>query len=556
MKNTSKRIISFILAVLLFLSYPLSAYASDDHPWQGGLGLQLYYNLDEVKQYIKDTFGFWVYAAHQTGAIVKADFEQFANNYDKYEEVIGDNNVGLYKDDSGTIKGVYLSKEFMTQLKTLLDDYAAENQPFKVEKTYKMSEIPASSFRHKVAYDYFKSYFDSDSYKYIVFRAYSDSGAILDITSEIKEGGGFVNSSTSYVSIYDSDWRTHYFPANTYTVKIDENNKSYLEFGTAERGFQTFCHYLEGRTNFGANSSIATKDGGNIRVYNTVSDFINYSVGQRKIYYTNNYYNYTPKDLQVSIDDLQKTIDDMQDVIDKLLDQITNDTSESEIEELFRQILEELKNNQGGNSGGEGSGGSSDGDVNVDIDLGSTNNLLSKILAKVTQIFDKISQTAENAGDTVHAKLQETLDEILVQIKKLKHWTMADTAVNAADAVADWLDFIKDLFSGADDAAESAVGAISSVMDDGANLMKTKFPFCIPWDVYLLVGFLAEEPQTPNFRLPIVLDRYGIEEYIEVDLENFTVISRLSRTLLTCMYCYALLNLTMKVFPITKEGGD
>lgn len=115
---------------------------------------------------------------------------------------------------------------------------------------------------------------------------------------------------------------------------------------------------------------------------------------------------------------------------------------------------------------------------------------------------------------------------------------------------------IKDLFSGADDAAEGVVGAISSTMDDAAQLMKTKFPFCIPWDVYLIVGFLAEEPKTPVFELPIRLERYGIDECITVDLEKFTVISSLSRTLLTLLYCYALLNLTMKVFPITKEGGD
>lgn len=277
---------------------------------------------------------------------------------------------------------------------------------------------------------------------------------------------------------------------------------------------------------------------------------MDYSVGQRKIYYTSNYYDYVPEDLQVSIDELQKTIDDMQDVIDKLLDQIGNDTSESEIEELLRQILEELKNNQGGGGGGGG------GDVTVDIDLSSTNTLLSKILAKVTQISDRISETAGGAADAVHAKMQETLDEMLVQIKKLKHWTMADTVVGAADAVADWLDLVKDLFSGGDEAAEGVVGAISSTMDDAANLMKTKFPFCIPWDVYILVSFLAEEPQTPVFRLPIRLNRLGIDEYIEVNLEDFEAVSSISRTLLTLLYCYALLNLTMKVFPIAKEGSD
>lgn len=217
-----------------------------------------------------------------------------------------------------------------------------------------------------------------------------------------------------------------------------------------------------------------------------------------------------------------------------------DDTGKS-IDEKLKELLDWLLEN-GGTGGG--------------ADLTETNNWLEKIYLKVSQIFDKMSGTAEGAADTVHAKIQETLDEMLVQIKKLKHWTMADTMVGAADAAADWLDFLKDLFSGADGAAEGVVGAISTTMDDAAQLMKTKFPFCIPWDVYIIVNFLAEEPQTPVFRLPIKLERLGIEEYIEVDLKDFSVVSSISRTLLTLLYCYALLSLTMKVFPITKEGGD
>lgn len=559
MKALYKKILPYILSLeILFMSFfscSITVRASDF----------VARDIIEAVEYgieFNDWNPFWdflyssgdglVYMLSQMGAFVTKDFVKWVNNNRALESLV--ETVPAKKEENNIVFTV----EFMTQLKTLLDDYAAENQPFILEPTFKLSEIPASTFTYKVEYDNFKSYFEGDSYKYIYFQSrFSPRNFVEDITPIIKEGGGFVkytsNNRLIGYMIYDSQWCNYKPVVDCYTVKIDESGDPFIEY-TGET-MQPFCI---ARTDDTPSSgyNLATIDGGRIRVYNTVSDFINYSVGQRKVYYTTNYYNYVPEDLSVSIDELQKTIEDMQDVIDKLLGQITNDTSESEIEELLRQILEEMKNNQGGNSGGDGSGGSSGGDVNVDIDLGSTNGLLSKILAKVTQIFDKISQTAENAGDTFHAKLQETLDEILVQIKKLKHWTMADTAVNAADAVADWLDFIKDLFSGADDAAESAVGAISSVMDDGANLMKTKFPFCIPWDVYLLVGFLAEEPQTPHFRLPIVLERYGIEEYIEVDLENFTVISRLSRTLLTCMYCYALLNLTMKVFPITKEGGD
>ena len=80
----------------------------------------------------------------------------------------------------------------------------------------------------------------------------------------------------------------------------------------------------------------------------------NYTVGNRKVYFTENYYNYVPEDLSVSIDDLQKTVDDLQKVIDELLKQIGNNTSEKEIMDLLKQILEELRNSGGGNGGGNG----------------------------------------------------------------------------------------------------------------------------------------------------------------------------------------------------------
>ncbi len=566
-----------MMAILLFVSCPLSVYASEDHPWQGGLGLQLYYNLDEIKQYIKETKGFWVYAAHQVGAIVKADFTAFMNNSDKFDELCGDDKVGLYKDDSGNIKGVYLSKEFMAQFKALLDDYAKEHEPYYMVNTLTLDNFLGSPYPgNKLMYDTAKNLLEDSPSGVIAFGAYYSSPTrmyFVDIGNHFKNISAVNNSlSKATVTFYDNEtWGQRAFVAYGLNLALDgeaiktsgefkEKATSKMDYGTYYEypiGY-SFYVYPDGRTpgtypydcrGAGSNLNLVTRERRRIRVFNTYGDFQNYTLGKRSVYYTKDYYSYVPEDLTTSIDDLQQTVDDLSGVIDQLLGQITKDTDESGIEDLLKQILDELKNSQGG--GGGGSGG---GDVNVDIDLSTTNTLLSKILAKVTQIFDRMSETAEGAADTAHAKIQETLDEMLVQIKKLKHWTMADTAANAADAVADWLDFIKGIFDDAENGAGSAVTALSSTMGDAANLMKTKFPFCIPWDVYLIIGFLAEEPQTPVFRLPIKLERLGIEEYIEIDLKDFETVSSISRTLFTVLYCYGLLNLTMKVFPVAKEG--
>lgn len=147
-----KRIVSFVLAILLFFISPLTVYATDKHPWEGSLGLQIYYNLDEIKEYIKQTQGFWVYYAHQVGAVLTHDFTSYMNNSDKFDELLDDEKIGLYKDDAGSIKGVYTSKEFMAQFKAILDEYIKteqakeENGGFYILPTTSISDVPADRF--------------------------------------------------------------------------------------------------------------------------------------------------------------------------------------------------------------------------------------------------------------------------------------------------------------------------------------------------------------------------------------------------------------------------
>lgn len=50
-------------------------------------------------------------------------------------------------------------------------------------------------------------------------------------------------------------------------------------------------------------------------------------------------------------------------------------------------------------------------------------------------------------------------------------------------------------------------------------LFKEKFPFCLPWDLYMLFQGLKAEPEIPYFVIPFELERYGIYEEIVIDLE-------------------------------------
>lgn len=137
--------------------------------------------------------------------------------------------------------------------------------------------------------------------------------------------------------------------------------------------------------------------------------------------------------------------------------------------------------------------------------------------------------------------------------------------------------------------AEELVPSITDSFGDLNIDLRNKFPFCIPWDLYYLLDFLSglsddsgistysddhggggsgrdpggggghsREPVekkngAPVFRLPIVIERYGIEEYIIVDLSPFDALSKISRLLFTLMFVYTLINWTVKIVSVRKD---
>lgn len=610
------------MALLLFVSCPLSVHASD----HGGGGsssttrtlIKAHESKENrekvqsfIEQYFTDAWGFFVYAASQVGCVITGQYKDAYDSWLTMEEIL-ESDIGIYVDDNEKFDGFYFSADLMAQIKKLIDDYAAENQPFKVEKTYKLSQIPASAFDKKYAYDYYKSFW-GESYTYLVLDPKGSYGFIRDVTPIMKEGGGFVKYQSNIV-VYNADWAQAQCTIYKYITNArDENGDFYLKVEESSGHVGYLEHYNPNKTNFSdyyQKPYIVTTDGGNIRVFNTTADFINYSTGQRKIYYTSEYYNYVPEDLQVSIDDLQKTIDDMQDVIDKLLDQITNNTSESEIEELLRLILEELKNNQGG---GDGSGG---GDVNVDIDLSTTNGILSKILAKVTQISEKISAPAgQFVTDVVNSieKLGEMLKKYL------------DRITGDLGDIKDQLEQMTE--AEFEEKADSFLNETAGSFSEIGEVAKGKFPFSIPNDMRTLLELLSVPPPAPEtaalysagsgdiqplsgdhggdgatrpptdgtgsgdhggggstrpptggiasveqgsgggsfgisesgapvIRCPIVIKRLGIDYSVKIDLSDFDKVAALSRAFLTLLFIYGLYNLTFKVIGLWGDLAE
>lgn len=594
MKRKFIQVFAFIMASILFISCPLSVYASEK--WEGSLGLTLYYNKDAIIKYVKDTGQFWLYGASQMGAIVKSDFVSFAENYKKMDEILEEEkDIGVYVNENDEMKGLFFSKEFMAQLKALLDEYAKteqtkeENGGFYLLPTTNFDDVPADHFANSKQYQTFRRIVSEKGVLAVRTKYYgnmyfadpfSTSDHSIFLVGESSFMNRYINNPDLKVgcNYYCIDcWKKIYFKIKAFPDQ-DQIYTSCSEAIDANNGASTIVNNacINSKEGDDFNFTIYSTTGEKIRVFVSENAAKNYSLDKRKVYFTKEYYNYVPEDLTVSIDDLQKSVDDLQKIIEELLKKINNSTSEKEIEELLRQILEEIRNNPGGGSGGSGSG-----DVTVSVDLKETNSWLSKIYNRLGDALDKINDSIDDLKQTLVKYLKtitSDLDDIKGQLENMSEEEFNDKS---------------------DSFLDSATESFSEI----GEVAKTKFPFSIPNDMKNFLSVLAQtspeaaglysvetsgislysdehggggasrpgsdgfiyvehgghggggvsrEPAevvngAPVFALPIVIERYGIEEYVIIDMAPFEPVSKLSRSLFTMMFMLCLFNLTFKV---------
>lgn len=86
------------------------------------------------------------------------------------------------------------------------------------------------------------------------------------------------------------------------------------------------------------------------------------------------------------------------------------------------------------------------------------------------------------------------------------------------------------------------------------DMLKKKFPFSLPWDLYALLLVLSDTPKTPVFKLPFVIERYDFHETIVIDMTDYEEISIVSRFFFSLLFAYALMNWTVKIVSVVE--GD
>lgn len=182
------------------------------------------------------------------------------------------------------------------------------------------------------------------------------------------------------------------------------------------------------------------------------------------------------------------------------------------------------------------------------------------VINKLSDVQAQIELTNSRLGDVydVIHKYLPLMSDILQELKDI-HKTQVGFGVAGAavDILQGLFDDLGGVLSGIIELPEVNIRLAlddfnKAYEDTGAvEMLKKKFPFSIPWDIAFLVGFLADEPQAPKFELPLVFEKFGINEKLVIDFEDFEVVSKVSRTLLTIIYLVALMKFTTNI--ITKE---
>ncbi len=181
-----------------------------------------------------------------------------------------------------------------------------------------------------------------------------------------------------------------------------------------------------------------------------------------------------------------------------------------------------------------------------------------------TEFLDTVKETNGILQD-IYAGLGEfkksvddAFSDILNALKNIKISPSKPVINDGNGGIWDFLNFATNLaeklLDGSDEVFDDFMGGITEVGSGLADLFRTRFPFSIPWDIAAFVAALSAPPETPYYEIPITLERYGIDERIVIDLGDFEIISKISRTFLTVIWSMYLMNLTLKFTDVKNKS--
>lgn len=195
--------------------------------------------------------------------------------------------------------------------------------------------------------------------------------------------------------------------------------------------------------------------------------------------------------------------------------------------------------------------------LGIGSDTGGDNSgILSEILSTLSGYFDSVLAY---------------LDSILTSVQGL---IFVET-VKPDDEHMDLSDMINDVWKDPQNGSQAVADSLSASFSDIGSALMAKFPFCIPNDLYSFFSVLTNIPESraapmsleddgiqayaevsaaPRFELPLMIETFGIEEIIVIDMSDFTPLSKNARTFLSLIFAVSLMKFTVIIVGLINDA--
>ncbi len=179
----------------------------------------------------------------------------------------------------------------------------------------------------------------------------------------------------------------------------------------------------------------------------------------------------------------------------------------------------------------------------VHEEIGKLNENLDDINDNLTDTLEGV-KTSNKWLSKIYTMLQdilESLGKILDKLRDVLSWLSSDSLITLSPDFENLLNF----------GEEGELSTkISTELEPVKTLSKEKFPFSIPWDIYMLFSAIGAVPASPPvFDIPFHLHIYGMEidETVHFDFSGWESLAAMSRIMLTGTFCLGLYKLTFKL---------
>lgn len=449
--NIVKRITAAVVAALLLVSHPLTAYAAGEHKfldWSGAVKNEdgsitykpfIEFTAGELGELFKQTLSF---AATQVGCFFSGSAQELVMNWEAYLAWERDRYAEGY-DGTEWDAAEYFTKEVVrnedgtfTLSDRIMDDYVEytkevldANSGYYLVKTIAKNNIdPSFCFTYKSDYDLFCSKFDESD----IFYIYCNSGYwdYADMT-----GCDFVLYNNTYIRSY-KEWVLY---------KADK-----LRYSNGEYKDTYSLDYI--RITDGA-EGIVTEKGSYIKVFKSVDAMKNYQAGYQPYYAGRDFLSYdSNNDNSVTVggdyftgnnwyEDNSSYYNDSSTTI---INNYGSGITEDQLQDIVDALLDEIKKDKDASSGSTGndnnSGGFGSGLAALMDGLGEFVNFLLELLGKVIGLVSTFLTSCMNLleGLTAITGPFASLLSSLMSWVPQEYWDVIIAGMSAAIGIALW----------------------------------------------------------------------------------------------------------------------